>query len=263
MSLIAEQLSYRVKDRLLLDNVSLSATAGELHAVLGPNGAGKSTLLRLLSGEWAPSSGKVLFDGRPLHQWAPQALARVRAVLPQRETLNFSFTAEEVVALGRLPHRAQEPALEQAIIDAAIATAGVSHLSTRQYPTLSGGERSRVQLARVLTQIWQAPAAPASRCLLLDEPTASLDLAHQHHCLQIARELSKQKVAVLAVLHDPNLVLAYADRVTVLCCGQVVASGVPTEVLTPALLSRIYGIPVQVWEIPDSGQRWIQAQTHA
>lgn len=260
MSLTADKLSYRTQGNVLLDGISLQAHPGELHAILGPNGAGKSTLLRLLSGEWKPSSGSVLFGGRPLADWPLHELARWRAVLPQQESLRFTFKVHEVVALGRLPHSGQHasPMTTPSIVEAALTLAGVAHLALREYPTLSGGERARVQLARVLAQIWEAPPPPASRYLLLDEPTANLDLAHQHQCLHVARDLSRSGVAVLAVLHDPNLVLNYADRVTVLCCGQQLASGTPVETLTPALLSHVYGLPVQVLEIPGSDQRWIQ-----
>ncbi len=260
MSLIANKISYHVQGRKLLDDVSLQAQPGELHAILGPNGAGKSSLLRVLSGEWKPSDGDVTFCKRPLVDWPLQELARWRAVLPQQESLRFTFKVHEVVALGRLPHKGQESSCvsTEAIVDAALGLAGVAHLSLREYPTLSGGERARVQLARVLAQIWEAPPPPASRYLLLDEPTANLDLAHQHHCMRVARDLSRSGIAVLAVLHDPNLVLNYADRVTVLCCGQQLASGAPAEVLNPELLSQVYGLPVQILEARGTDQRWIQ-----
>ncbi|MFP5306137.1 MAG: heme ABC transporter ATP-binding protein, partial [Gammaproteobacteria bacterium] len=204
---------------------------------------GKSTLLRLLAGELRSQAGRIDCAGRPLAAWSARELARLRAVLPQREQLSFGFTVEEVVHLGRLPCPQHSPQREREIVRAALDTTGVSHLRARRYPSLSGGERARVQLARVLAQIWE-PVELGPRTLLLDEPTASLDLAHQHRCLAVARRFAAQDVAVVVVLHDPNLVMAYADRVTLLCCGETIACGTPQEVLTPHHLSRVYGVEV-------------------
>lgn len=257
MSLVARSLGYSAGSKRLLQDVSLEIPAGELHAVLGPNGAGKTTLLRLLAGELQPDSGEVWLNGRRLDDWSRQDLARQRAVLPQRESLQFGFTATQVVELGRLPCRRHSPAQEQAIIADALARAGVGHLAPRRYPSLSGGERARVQLARVLAQVWE-PVPEGPRALLLDEPTASLDLAHQHLCLRTARERAAEGLAVLAILHDPNLVLAYADRVSLLCCGQLLATGTPSDVLTEARLQQVYGVTVS---LHGSGREsWVQVR---
>ncbi len=256
MSLIARQLHYRVNGRSLLSAVSLELRAGEVHAVLGPNGAGKSTLLKLLAREIRPDAGEIRYGDRPLQEWPGEVLARSRAVMSQRDQLLFAFTSAEVVGMGRLPHRHATDAQNERIIDAALKLVDADHLRSRHYPTLSGGERARVQLARALAQIWDPPDE-GTRCLLLDEPTASQDLAHQHRCLGLARTFAERGVAVLAVLHDPNLVLAYADQVTVLCCGETVAHGTPSIVLTAELMSKIYGVPVRVLNDPQSGQRWI------
>ncbi len=255
MSLQAQDLGYRAGARWLLRQVSLTAAAGRVHAVLGPNGAGKSTLLRLLSAELRPTTGTIHCAGRALDDWSAPQLARLRSVLPQRDHLSFGFRVEDVVQLGRLPCLRHAPARERQIVDAAMATAGVSQLHARRYPTLSGGERTRVQLARVLAQIWE-PVELGPRMLLLDEPTANLDLAHQHHCLRVARDMARQGVAVIVVLHDPNLVLAYADEVTLLSGGAMLAQGVPTEVLSAERLTRTYGVPVDVLDA--AGERLIR-----
>lgn len=255
MTLSASHLDYNIGGRALLRDVSLRIDAGRVHAVLGPNGAGKSTLLKLLSGDLHPASGSITCAGRPLGDWSPGELARLRAVLPQRDQLSFGFTVEEVVRLGRLPCLQHAPAREQEIVLAAMRTAGVDYLRTRRYPTLSGGERTRTQLARVLAQIWEA-VEPGPRLLMLDEPTANLDLAHQHRCLRVARDFAAQKVGVLVVLHDPNLVLAYADTVTLLCCGEVIGQGAPKDVLSSERLARVYGVPVDV--IDHGGQPWVR-----
>ncbi|MFC4253555.1 heme ABC transporter ATP-binding protein [Sinimarinibacterium flocculans] len=251
MTLHADGLGYRLGAQHLLRDVSLSVGPGEVHAILGPNGAGKSTLLNLLAGDRRVQAGTIAFNARPLTDWPLPQLATLRAVLPQRHELSFAFAVEDVVAMGRLPASASHPARERAIVDAALRLTATDHLRSRPYTALSGGERARVQFARVLAQIWDPPAS-GTRLLLLDEPTASLDLAHQHHCLRIARAFAAQGVAVIAVLHDPNLVFAYADSATLLCCGEVVAQGVPGEVLTAARIERVYGIPVEVSAEPDA-----------
>lgn len=251
----AEKLTQRIGDATVLREVSLAVAPGTLHAVLGPNGAGKSTLLGLLAGDHRARAGTVHFNGRALADWPLPQLARLRAVLPQHHQLSFAFPVEDVVALGRLPAPARDPAGERAIIEAALRATAADHLRERSYTALSGGERARVQLARVLAQIWE-PSPEGKRLLLLDEPTANLDLAHQHHCLRVARTFAAQDAAVIAVLHDPNLVFAYADRVTLMCCGEVVADGTPAETLTTANLQRVYGVPVELHTA--AGTPWVR-----
>ncbi len=256
MILEASNLGYALNGRRLLHGVNLRLNRGKVHAVLGPNGAGKSTLLRLLSGELAVASpGQLMFNGSALSKWPARRLAQLRAVLPQREQLGFGFSAEEVVQLGRYPALKQSTAQEQSIVDAAMHATATSPLRDRRYPELSGGERARVQLARVLAQIW-TDDADCGRMLLLDEPTANLDLAHQHHCLQRVRQFAASGAAVLIILHDPNLVADYADEVTLLCCGEVLAQGSPTEVLQSHTLERMYGVPIDVVRI--DAHRWIR-----
>ena len=255
MTLAAEQASYRIDGRYLLDQVSLTLVPGEVHAVLGRNGAGKSTLLRLLAGDIQPLGGSVTLNGRALPAWTPRERARRRAVLPQSESLRFGFSAEQVVAMGRYASAQHRPEVEQGIVREALQLAGVADLAQRRYPSLSGGERARVQFARVMAQIWEPPADGAAsgkdggdsaRYLLLDEPTASLDLAHQHGCLLQARRFAASGVGVLAVLHDPNLALRYADRVTVLENGRVTGQGPTRELLSRELLERTYGIGIEL-----------------
>jgi iron complex transport system ATP-binding protein len=222
--------------------------------VVGPNGAGKSTLLRVLSGDLRAYDGTVALLGRPLRAWAPDALARARAVLPQESTLTFPFSALEVVMLGRTPHGGSVGAHARAICLEALAAVAMDAMAERLYPTLSGGERQRVQLARVLAQIWRAADAPGGRVLFLDEPIASLDLAQQHRALAVARRFAADGVAVLVVLHDLNLAAQHADRVAVLRDGALAAVGAPEAVLTPALVERVFGIPVAVVPHPAGGR---------
>jgi len=245
VSLIADHLSYHAGGRPLLSDVSLSVEPGCFHAILGPNGAGKSTLLRLLARELQPAQGRITLDGRALAEWEPASLARQRAVLPQSESLRFGFKVAQVVALGRLPCLRHAAAREAEIIEEALRLTDALHLKDRIYPTLSGGERQRVQLARVLVQIWDAPEAGA-RYLLLDEPTSSLDLRHQHDALRVAKDFAARGAGVAAVLHDPNLALQYADEVSLLCGGALIAQGAPAEVLSADNLRHVYGVEVQM-----------------
>jgi iron complex transport system ATP-binding protein len=239
------RISLRRRGRELLHDVSLQLAPGELLAVLGPNGAGKSTLLRAWSGELPPDAGDILIHGRSLRELSPASQARLRAVMPQADRLGFPFTAAEVVLLGRTPHGAARGGLcDTRIAQEALAAVEALPLAARDYTTLSGGERQRVQLARALAQIWEADA-DTPRYLLLDEPTASLDLAHQHGVLRLLNRLKRRNIGVLAVLHDLNLAVRYADRVALLHGGRLRDCGPPQDVLHESQLSDVYGLPVR------------------
>jgi iron complex transport system ATP-binding protein len=224
--------------------------AGRVTAVLGPNGAGKSSLLAVLSGLQRPWQGRVCLGQRALAQWAEPALARHRAVMLQDSAVAFDFSVHEVVALGRFAHQAQPSVQEGAIVPAALQVMGVAHLSARAYASLSGGEKARVQWARALAQIWEPPAPGAARWLLLDEPTAALDLAHQHACLGWLQAWARaQSVGVVVVLHDLNLALRYADDALLLPGADGVSAqawfGTVDEVLTPERVRQVWKVAVQ------------------
>jgi iron complex transport system ATP-binding protein len=245
----ARRVSMRAGKALLVRDVSLGVAPGEVVALIGPNGAGKSTLLRLLAGDAAPSSGEVLLAGRPLAAWAPRDLARVRAVLPQESTLAFAFTALDVVMMGRAPHTSGGERPEDfAAARRALAIVGLGGFEGRLYPTLSGGERQRVHLARVIAQI--GSGGREERYLLLDEPTSSLDLAHQHGALRIARGMAREGAGVLVVLHDLNLAAQYADRIGVLSGGSLLAAGSPRQVLTREILREAFQIEARIVPAP-------------
>jgi len=239
--LVAEGVGIVRQGRAILSHVSLAATPGRLLVLAGPNGAGKSTLLGALAGRIRPDAGYVTLDGLPLTAWEPRALARRRAMLSQRVDLAFGFTAREVVMLGRSPH-VPDAVRDEAIVVAALRAAHAWELRDRRYTALSGGEQQRVQLARVLAQVWQGGSQGA--WLLLDEPEAGLDIAHQHFILRRARACAAMGLGVIAVLHDLNLAARYADEVAVLAGGALLRHGAPGEALDTALLSEIYGIPL-------------------
>lgn len=236
-------VEFKVGDRTLLDNVSMKLMPGEVGALLGPNGAGKSTLLSAIAGLKPPSRGDILIDGEPLSARQLPQLARRRAVLPQDTLVAFDFTAREVVELGRYPHRTQPSRHEAEIVEAAMRMTDSWHLADQRLGWLSGGERLRVQMARVLAQIWEPRPDGASRWLLLDEPTSALDLQHQHGVLETVRDwATRQQVGVLMVLHDLNLALRYTDRVWVLEQGRLIADGPVREVLDEALLASVWKV---------------------
>lgn len=241
-SLVACAIGVARGGKPVLREVSLTARPGRLLVLIGPNGAGKSTLLAALSGRLVPDTGRVTLDGRPVSTWPPRELARRRAMLSQRVVLEFGFTVEEVVALGRSPH-SPDAARDARIVDAALRAAHVADLRDRRYTGLSGGEQQRVQLARVLAQVWGA--ADDGAWLLLDEPEAGLDMAHQHFILRRARDLVAEGFGVVAVLHDVNLAARYADEVAVLANGRVLRQGTPEDALDVDLLSEVYGIPLR------------------
>ncbi len=246
-SLIADRVSYHIGARALVDDVSLTIHPGRLHAVVGPNGAGKTTLLRLLTGDLEPDTGEVRLGDRPLQQWRPREAARQRAVLSQQVVLQFAFTVTQVVEMGRAPYRDRDTPAEVArAVAEALAATDIAHLANRSYPTLSGGERRRADLARVLAQ--HTPV------VLLDEPTAALDVHHQDLVLTVARKLADRGgCAVVAVLHDLNLAAAYADRIAVLADGQLRADAPPSEALDAELLSEVYRHRMVVIEDPVHG----------
>ncbi len=248
----AANMTIEIGGRTLLRDVSVGVGAGEVTAVIGPNGAGKSTLLKALAGDLAPRIGAVSMNGKALAEMPPEARAKQRAVLPQESTLAFPFTTLEVVLMGRMPHHeTREGRLDLEIVREAMALTGVCHLERRVYPTLSGGERQRVHLARVLSQIWESAATP--RFLLLDEPTASLDLSHQHDTLAITRDFASRGVGALVVLHDLNLAAQYADRIVLLSNGAIQAEGTPEQVLNREIISAVFGVDVEVLPHPRGG----------
>jgi iron complex transport system ATP-binding protein len=227
--------------RHVLKNVSLEVQRGEIMALLGPNGSGKSTLIRALSGV-APASGALYLGGRALAGLSPASRARLVAVVPQTVSLPPAFTVLETVLLGRTPYLnflGQVSEKDHEIARSALVRADALYLAERRVGELSGGEQQRVLLARALAQ--------STPVLLLDEPTAHLDLQHQIGLLELVRRLARQEnLTVLIALHDLNLAARYADRVALIVEGQIKAQGTPKEVLRADTLSDVYQWPVQV-----------------
>ncbi|WP_308197911.1 ABC transporter ATP-binding protein [Anaeromyxobacter oryzisoli] len=225
--------------RAALEDVSFSARAGEFVGLLGPNGAGKSTLVRLVAGLAAPARGSVRLAGLDPAHASRRAVARVCALVPQEPRIAWPFTVREVVMMGRAPRQgllALPTPFDRGAVQGALEACDLAHLADRRLDALSGGERRRVFFARALAQ--------EPRVLLLDEPTAFLDLAHQVMVMRMAAVAARGGLCVVAVLHDLNLAAAACDRLVVLSRGRVVAEGAPSDVLTAQRVREVWDVPV-------------------
>ena len=243
----AEDVALSFGGVTVLDGVDVEVRAGEVLALVGPNGAGKSTLLSVLAGDLAPTRGSVRIDGAPLSEWTTVELAMRRAVLLQQVGLSFQFTVVQAVRMGRAPWAGLDAEeLDDEIVYDALVDTDVLQFADRVFMSLSGGERARAALARVLAQ--QSPV------LLLDEPTAALDIRHQEQVLDLARRQAERGDAVVVVLHDLGLAAAHADRVVVLSRGGVAAQGPPELVMTEELLGDVYECEVDIVTNPRSGE---------
>jgi iron complex transport system ATP-binding protein len=249
-------LSAGYGSRLVVRQVSLTVGAGEVVALVGPNGAGKSTLLRVLSGVLPARGGEAHLNGADLLRLKPAERARRLAVVPQMVHLPEAFTVDEIVLMGRTPHLplwAGEGRRDCEVAWQAMCRAQVEHLSERHVDELSGGEQQRVMLARALAQEPQV--------LLLDEPTAHLDLKHQVTVLELVRSLARDNgLAVLMTLHDLNQATLYADRVALMDGGEIVAQGPAAEVFVPDRLSQVYGVPITIGRHPLRGSPVVLAE---
>jgi iron complex transport system ATP-binding protein len=240
---------YRGAPRPALEGVSCSVEPGTISGIIGPNGSGKSTLLRLLLGSLEPGIGEVRYEGRPVRGWTRRELARAIGVVPQREEGAFPLTARELVAMGRYPHLRtwqREGTLDRRAIADALYRCEVAHLAERPLETLSGGELQRVRIARALAQ--------QPRTLVLDEPTAALDIRHEMAIFELLAEVAaRDGVTVVVVTHNLNLAARYADRLLLLDRGRTARAGAPARVLERATLERVYGWPVVVNAHPGPG----------
>lgn len=245
----ASQLNYQIAGQPLISDVSLTIGQGQLVVIIGTNGAGKSTLLRLLSGFLTPTSGECHLLGKPLSQWCNKALAQVRTLMRQSNSISFPFSAQEVIAMGRTA--AHRTADFQQLFNEVITKTHCQSLCHKNYQHLSGGEQQRVQLARVLLQLWSAKLEP--RLLFLDEPTSALDLYHQQQMLRLLKELTQShSYSVCCILHDLNLAALYADRLLLLDEGKLVAQGSVKEVLSTDILAKWYKADLLVGNHCDS-----------
>lgn len=243
-----KNLQLKLGKKIILDDLSAQFNRAELTILLGPNGTGKSSLLKVLTQELA-LNGEVFFDDIAVQKWPTKKLAKQLGVLPQSSSLMFNFAVHEVVELGGIALNCTNKEIKY-LAQKNMHLTDTQHLSDRLYPSLSGGEKQRVHFARVLTQLEQSGD---KKILLLDEPTAALDLSHQHQTLKLAKKLAIQGATVLIVMHDLNLASQYADRVMILNEGKIVADGTPWQVISEQNIEQVYQCKTRVIAHPDLG----------
>lgn len=253
----ARDLGVTIGRRRILEGVDLLARPGELTAIVGPNGSGKTTLLKALSGDLV-YSGRISIAGSDLAALKPWQAAGLRAVLPQASNLSFPFTVREIVRLGLMGGLSGSSAEEaDGLPDRALARVDLAGFAGRFYQELSGGEQQRVQLARVLCQVWAPVLEGTARFLLLDEPVSSLDLRHQLMIMDVARDFARRGGGVITVLHDLNLAALYADSIVMMKEGRVAAAGAPAAVLTDATVEAVFDCRMQVGAVPPPGTTFV------
>lgn len=242
------------KEKQLLKNINVTLFPGELTIILGANGAGKSTFINSLAGgdvgisNQLKSTGNVYFQDTELHRWPTKALAKQRAIMPQQVQLSFPFKVKEVVMMGRSPHGIEKGS--NPIAEEALKLMEIHHLKDRYYPSLSGGEQQRTQLARVLTQIWPSDNNNDNKYLLLDECTSALDPAHQHLVLEVIKEFTCARLVSCAITHDLQLASQYGDRILLFKDGEIIADGTPSEVLNRQHLTDTYQLNTKIIKHP-------------
>lgn len=246
-------ISYSIGKKKILQDVNAEFLPGELNMILGPNGSGKSTFLKIFSGELDGFAGEVYYGSKKLNTLKKEELAKERAVMSQQPELTFPLTVEEVVMMGRYPHFVFNPAKkDDSICEEVIERMNLLHFKDRNYLTLSGGEKQRVQFARVLAQIWEQPAN-GLRYLFLDEPLNNLDINYQQEFLQITKKFTQGNTVLVAVMHDINIAIQYADKLFFLKEGEVAAHGSPSAILNEELIENVFGVKTTIIKNPVTG----------
>lgn len=244
MTLTASNISAAKSGKTILSDVSLEVEPGRLTALIGPNGAGKSTLMKIVAGEESPGDGTVMLAGRSIDEFKPAELARIRSVMTQSSHVIFDFLVEEIISLGWVHESGQTKMI--GAVEFVVRQCGIDYLVGRVYRTLSGGEKQRVQFARALLQIWSPAGHAQPKYMLLDEPTSSLDVAHELELLKYLKQLAGGEIGVLVVLHDLNLASHFADEVLLINDGNLIEKGTPEDVMQTELLTQVYGTHIEV-----------------
>lgn len=250
----AHNVSYTIDKSTLLKNISLEFKPNEITVIMGQNGAGKSTLLKLLAGSLKASEGEITILDKNILQYNEIELAKTRAVLSQHYDISFPVQVKDIVMMGRYPHFKSEPSNEDhEIINSALTMMGINNLKERYYDSLSGGEAQKVQMARVLSQIW-INCNHESRILFLDEPVSQLDIQYQYFLMQVARNFTKENITVIAVLHDLNLALAYADNIVFLKKGGLIKNYSSINEIDKEIVNKVFDIEMENIINPFSGK---------
>ena len=247
MSLSLKSVSLKLDNRQILKDVSLEINEGEIVSVIGPNGAGKSTLLNVLSGDISPDSGNTTYDNKQLNKISIQERAFTRSVMSQMQTLVFNFNVKDVIEMGWLQRGNSDFSSNFSMAFEAVTTeCNVNNLVHRKFNSLSGGEQRRVHFARTLLQLWRPSQSNDPRYLLLDEPTANLDLSSEMLLMNILKARASSNVGILVILHDLNLASHFADKIAIMKDGEIKAFGKPEEIMTDDFLTSIYEVPIKV-----------------
>jgi iron complex transport system ATP-binding protein len=250
----ANQLKYTIANKKIIDTISVNFLPGVCNLIIGPNGSGKSTLIKLLTGALDNYEGEIAYYGVDLKTYNKQSLASCRAVLSQQTELSFPMLVEEVVLLGRNPFFEFKPnKIDLEIVNEVIDLLDLNTFTKRNYQSLSGGEKQRVQYARVLTQIWDPPNG-AARYLFLDEPLNNLDIYYQQLFLSIAVSLLNENTTLVGVVHDINIALRYAEQLYILKEGALVINDVPEKIVEGTLLNNVFNINTQIIFHPTTGK---------
>jgi iron complex transport system ATP-binding protein len=259
----ANDVSVSIGRKQIIANVDFEIQTGEMAAIVGPNGSGKTTFLKAVSGD-LPYSGRISINGRDIAAMKPWHAAAMRAVLPQATALSFPFTVREVVKLGLTGGRSGAlPGEDDRLPERALARVDLDGFAGRFYQELSGGEQQRVQLARVLCQVWAPVLDGSPRYLLLDEPVSSLDIRHQLTIMDIARDFARRGGGVVAILHDLNLAAMFVDRIFVMHRGRLAAAGSPQTVLRDDLISKVFECSLKVGALPAGNTPFVLPQSAA
>tara|TARA_B100000886_G_scaffold310881_1_gene245892 strand:- start:795 stop:1568 length:774 start_codon:yes stop_codon:yes gene_type:complete len=247
MSINLKSVSLKLDDRQILKDVSLEINEGEIVSVIGPNGAGKSTLLNVLTGDISPDSGDTIYDNKQLNKISIQERAFTRSVMSQMQTLVFNFNVKDVIEMGWLQRGNSDFSSNFSMaFEAVTKECNVQNLVHRKFNSLSGGEQRRVHFARTLLQLWRPSQSDDPRYLLLDEPTANLDLSSEMLLMNILKARASSNVGILVILHDLNLASHFADKIAIIKDGEVKAFGKPEEIMTDDFLTSIYEVPIKV-----------------
>jgi len=251
VSIKSNNIDISLGGRDILNNISVEISSGEITTVIGPNGAGKSTLLKGLAGDVKPDKGNIFYDDKNLIDINIQERAFTRSVMSQLQPIAFDFSVREIIEMGWVDRGQSDYAEEfkNAVMDI-VLKCGVENLIHRNFNTLSGGEQRRIHFARTLLQLWRPSDAKDPKYLLLDEPTANLDLTYEVKMLNIIKEVANEGSGVMLVLHDLNLAAKYSDKIILLSDGKTVEIGAPKDVLRAELLSVIYDIDIEIKEDP-------------
>ena len=251
MSLNLESVSLKLDNRQILKDVSLEINEGEIVSVIGPNGAGKSTLLNVLTGDINPDSGEIFYDDKQLKQISIQERAFTRSVMSQMQTLVFNFSVKDVIEMGWLQRGNLDFSNNFSMaFENVTKECNVHNLIHRKFNSLSGGEQRRVHFARTLLQLWRPSESNDPRYLLLDEPTANLDLSSEMLLMNILKKRASLNVGILVILHDLNLASHFADKIAIIKDGEIMAFGEPEKIMEDSFLTSIYEVPIKVKHDP-------------